>query len=864
MHLATAASRHRRHERAHVHQQKYGWAPLPSTQGILSCQLLALSLRRRSWAPCFRVPRCMTAIARFHLAVALALALPSWASADTRCIQVTGVVGEVIDDGRPPEQPSPVHSGEPFSFRATYDVPTSDICGAGCDTETCDQFGCESSCFWTVLAPGIRPLNGFPDPLRIGRLTGQIGAFQYANDLSYSVLSEADRATTSDPFLNIRVSLRSRDFGWGEVYDPLDGETCPEQYGDWCCAVGLTCVYYVELDVESGPTIPSNYLAGGCPGESTLPAFAPDLRLGSYGSLYNSLTRHDVGPFFTADLIPTHVGPCIEAVDPNPGGLDVPVQGQPLRPAAKSLIDDAGRIIGTNKGGAAVDLLATGGYPFEKVSADGITPILLRVPTDEPVTFQIDGLPTNIKNDGSLVPLLDLPLQIIPGAGAGITAAIPVTGAHGVSYAFAVYIAPPTFEHARHTVPIVVKNASAQELGRINISLVPPPAMLVHGIWGNSAEFRCFRKPLEAAGIAVYVLDYGSDGRGFGSATIEHNVPVRRLHTALGNALRAERTKGVALTRFNLVAHSMGGLVTRARERVLGADYFTAVTLGVGDVYRLVTLDTPHQGSDMSPFALSNCIQDWFDSMGAPSHNGGVADLDPESAAIRGLPPHPSFLVHTITGAATEQQEAVALRLTYLGSPESCGSCPCDERPDCGTTGDCAFRRCRSVIGLAAEEAAGAGFFHDCSATLECPAFPREVCEAIGACYGKPVSFCRKDRDACPLTGDLCSRPLTTRPDALSLDVYESQRHDIMVDEASQRAGRSGAAVTAYEGIVHSRAWTEGGVSDSEEICASVVGPLLCSREECHVGKGSVLFSPRVMKRTLELLLGPETSFDHL
>ncbi len=61
------------------------------------------------------------------------------------------------------------------------------------------------------------------------------------------------------------------------------------------------------------------------------------------------------------------------------------------------------------------------------------------------------------------------------------------------------------------------------------------------------------------------------------------------------------RQRKIAATRINVVGHSMGGLVARqffADDR--GKDFFRKDNFGQGDIYKLITLGTPHYGSPLA------------------------------------------------------------------------------------------------------------------------------------------------------------------------------------------------------------------------------------------------------------------------
>ncbi|MBA3777253.1 MAG: alpha/beta fold hydrolase [Betaproteobacteria bacterium] len=102
------------------------------------------------------------------------------------------------------------------------------------------------------------------------------------------------------------------------------------------------------------------------------------------------------------------------------------------------------------------------------------------------------------------------------------------------------------------------------------------PVLLVHGVGCNAGVWFPFRRSLEHRAIGpVYALSYGPP-----LASIEHFAEQLAVKV---DAVR----KATGSTQVVLVAHSMGGLISRAYLRRFGGTY----------IRRLITIGTPHQGS---------------------------------------------------------------------------------------------------------------------------------------------------------------------------------------------------------------------------------------------------------------------------
>ena len=141
------------------------------------------------------------------------------------------------------------------------------------------------------------------------------------------------------------------------------------------------------------------------------------------------------------------------------------------------------------------------------------------------------------------------------------------------------------------------------------------PVLLVHGYFSNRGIFWQLRKRLMAAAVGpVYTLNLEPLLGG-----IDSMVPV------LGRRIE-QVCKQANASQVIIVAHSMGGLVTRrymansmATAVPTAMATTTAITLpmpheGVNEtpmrVKRFVTLGSPHHGSEMSGFSIGQCVRE--------------------------------------------------------------------------------------------------------------------------------------------------------------------------------------------------------------------------------------------------------------
>lgn len=130
-----------------------------------------------------------------------------------------------------------------------------------------------------------------------------------------------------------------------------------------------------------------------------------------------------------------------------------------------------------------------------------------------------------------------------------------------------------------------------------SIRLVPPPLLLVHGVWSNAAAAwtdllhwlrtdPVHRYPHQLIGL----VDYGP----YSHRSFRDPVVQNQFSEKLARVLLEAAQAGAAARRVDVVAHSMGGLVTRYfLENTLKSIHY----LPAKPVRELITIGTPHTGS---------------------------------------------------------------------------------------------------------------------------------------------------------------------------------------------------------------------------------------------------------------------------
>jgi triacylglycerol lipase len=161
-------------------------------------------------------------------------------------------------------------------------------------------------------------------------------------------------------------------------------------------------------------------------------------------------------------------------------------------------------------------------------------------------------------------------------AGVGIEAAW--AAAHFVMYPLGLLSGPATRTLRRYNFG----GLSPTQRGLLHhgVTTAETPILLVHGIVDNHAIFTLLHRALRRRGFAtVSFYDYGLLTRDVAAAA-----------ELLGEAIE-KLTANTGYERLHVVGHSLGGLIARYYVQRLGGD---------GRVHTLVTLGTPHHGTELA------------------------------------------------------------------------------------------------------------------------------------------------------------------------------------------------------------------------------------------------------------------------
>jgi triacylglycerol lipase len=183
----------------------------------------------------------------------------------------------------------------------------------------------------------------------------------------------------------------------------------------------------------------------------------------------------------------------------------------------------------------------------------------------------------------SFAGLSRLATRELPHVVSGLATEAAWATAHLVIYPLGLLSAPTraTTGHRRHTL----HGLSPQQRGLFHhdVEAAATPILLVHGFIDNHAIFTVMERALRRRGFqTLSAYDYG---------LLTHNIP--RAAGRLGETIEQLATQS-GYERIHVIGHSLGGLIARYYVQRLG---------GHSCVHTLVTLGTPHQGTQLARVA---------------------------------------------------------------------------------------------------------------------------------------------------------------------------------------------------------------------------------------------------------------------
>jgi pimeloyl-ACP methyl ester carboxylesterase len=276
-------------------------------------------------------------------------------------------------------------------------------------------------------------------------------------------------------------------------------------------------------------------------------------------------------------------------------------------------------------------VLSTCGQKVNGTVADGASQLLMRMVSGLGGTACYNLVSTSPPDQGTIA----TPVLTTQTVGA-------------LNYGFSFYKAPDAYGDTSASRQVQVQFVFTPNIGNgnttkftANLTVVRPPLMLIHGIWADSSSWPdkiWVRSP--DSDYFVYKGDYGPTH----DASFTTNLPKVRGYVA--KALILAHQGGYAATKADVVAHSMGGILTRLYAA--STNFMRPDNFNLGDIHRFVTLDTPHGGSSFANLVIALHTQkptaieaSVHKLVGADAFvtNGSVCDLAENSEGLAALSP---------------------------------------------------------------------------------------------------------------------------------------------------------------------------------------------------------------------------------
>jgi pimeloyl-ACP methyl ester carboxylesterase len=278
-------------------------------------------------------------------------------------------------------------------------------------------------------------------------------------------------------------------------------------------------------------------------------------------------------------------------------------------------------------------ILSGCGQPAQGAVSDGASQLLMRMVAGLPGTACFEITSTGPPDQGNI------PTPVLSTQTLG-----------SFDYGFSFYQAPNGYGDSSDSRTVQVQFLYTPSEGYANTSvinssltIIRPPLLLIHGLWSKAGAW-----PALWDHTSPYYIDYRANYADTNASNYSVNYPMVKDFAA--NALQKSRDQGYAATQADVTAHSMGGLLTRLYA---GSPQYTRPNnFNLGDVHRLVTVDTPHFGASLAnllvsldnnsiPFVVlavywSAAAQAWGFITG-DIYQGAICDLSENSPALQGL-----------------------------------------------------------------------------------------------------------------------------------------------------------------------------------------------------------------------------------
>ena len=344
----------------------------------------------------------------------------------------------------------------------------------------------------------------------------------------------------------------------------------------------------------------------------------------------------------------------------------------PSAPPQITLLDPVPSLLKGSAVTTNVNVLASKGRIVEGTSADSASELVLRIPANvvgEQFTITVlndqGQQSTSSTEDGGLgtIGTTDFTASQLT-----VTAVITTGG----PMAFAIYGSPVDFprpegQDVNEAERFINLQAQALDTGlssQTSVTLVRPPLVLIHGLWASAASWDDFTPLITdprwfisradySTVIGGQIQSYSPSVPSWAQSSIAsspasalgfaYNAPtvLKQIYNFISTFKAGTNPANVPVAgvQADVVAHSMGGDITRTLPML--SQFYHPTTYTLGFVHKVITIGTPHWGSPLATMLLNSnnqCVRGVLATSGSPSFTsvtfkngtsttGGVADL---------------------------------------------------------------------------------------------------------------------------------------------------------------------------------------------------------------------------------------------
>ena len=375
-----------------------------------------------------------------------------------------------------------------------------------------------------------------------------------------------------------------------------------------------------------------------------------------------SLVSHDLSGATTITLPEsgiTHVA--ISPSDPSLANWDFVIDNVRFTPAASTIVDPVPALMRGPSVTTDTFLLATQGTIVKNVAADGVTQVVVRVLATS-VGEQLNLVLYNDHNVQSTTQSQDGALALIGGTPSQSAVTVTAVATPSGPMAFALYQAPLDFarDSSDSLASLRSEYVHVQSLTNpsftaiVQITIVRPPVVLVHGLWGDATGWNNFNPLISDGRFFIRRADFSGPLSGITNASppTDPDTTASARQNSLGLAANSpivlgqinqfindfKTSNSAAAVQADIVGHSMGGVITRNLRTL--PSFASSINFGKGPVHKLITIGTPHLGSplatallqganDCTRFVMARGGSISFANVTLPSGivTGGVGDL---------------------------------------------------------------------------------------------------------------------------------------------------------------------------------------------------------------------------------------------